>query len=335
MRVSATTVSIRWCAEAHGTQGEYSLIDAPQSLAFDLPLDRGRARMNKVYLGDGVGLGRAAYSLSRAPRSELKERLRFVAKVNEPFLSVQHWVRGRGAYEETLDEGPGRQIPFSAGTSIFRLNRVWDASLSTKPGENAENVSLVMPLRTLRGMLGSEHTENLLRRLGLGAEGAAVATRLPPRVIHPLIRSLTSTYEGYVGALMGTARLHEFLAELLCQNPDDAREKRSSLLRYRKRLHELHDSLVDLEGPIPSLDALGRQFGLSSRRLSALFREEFGQSLVRHISERRLDAAHTQLLRSEVSVKALAARYGYAHASHFVYAFKRKFGYSPGSLRKA
>jgi len=33
-------------------------------------------------------------------------------------------------------------------------------------------------------------------------------------------------------------------------------------------------------------------------------------------------------------MKVLAARLGYSHVNHFIAAFKKKFGYPPGSLRK-
>ncbi|NTW85245.1 MAG: AraC family transcriptional regulator, partial [Holophagaceae bacterium] len=33
-------------------------------------------------------------------------------------------------------------------------------------------------------------------------------------------------------------------------------------------------------------------------------------------------------------MKALAANLGYSHVNNFIYAFKKKFGYPPGSVRK-
>jgi AraC-like DNA-binding protein len=35
-----------------------------------------------------------------------------------------------------------------------------------------------------------------------------------------------------------------------------------------------------------------------------------------------------------VSFRSAATRLGYSHVNHFISAFKRKFGYSPGSLRR-
>ena len=48
----------------------------------------------------------------------------------------------------------------------------------------------------------------------------------------------------------------------------------------------------------------------------------------------RLAQAHSALVQSAVSIKQLAARLGYAHVSNFAIAFKRRYGYPPGSLRR-
>ena len=48
----------------------------------------------------------------------------------------------------------------------------------------------------------------------------------------------------------------------------------------------------------------------------------------------RLEAAHAAIQSSDVPLKKLAERLGYAHFNHFNAAFKKKFGYPSGSLRK-
>ena len=51
-------------------------------------------------------------------------------------------------------------------------------------------------------------------------------------------------------------------------------------------------------------------------------------------TDHRLSQAHAALQQSKISIKQLDAMLGYAHVSNFTIAFKRKFGYPPGSLKR-
>jgi AraC-like DNA-binding protein len=52
------------------------------------------------------------------------------------------------------------------------------------------------------------------------------------------------------------------------------------------------------------------------------------------MTDHRLAQAHALLQTEQISMKVLAARLGYSHVNHFIAAFRKKFGYPPGSLRK-
>jgi AraC-like DNA-binding protein len=52
------------------------------------------------------------------------------------------------------------------------------------------------------------------------------------------------------------------------------------------------------------------------------------------MSARRLNAADLAVRDSEVALKVLANRLGYAHVNHFNRAFRRKFGHPPGRRRR-
>ncbi|MGI9211733.1 MAG: response regulator transcription factor [Methylococcaceae bacterium] len=97
----------------------------------------------------------------------------------------------------------------------------------------------------------------------------------------------------------------------------------------------VRDYLMQREGKLPRLNALASQFGLSARGMNEAFIQEYGQSISAFINDYRLTQAHAALMQSDTPMKQLAARLGYSHVNHFINAFKRKFGYSPGSLRKS
>jgi AraC-like DNA-binding protein len=96
----------------------------------------------------------------------------------------------------------------------------------------------------------------------------------------------------------------------------------------------LHEYLSRLEGKLPTLSLLSKQFGLSARRLNEAFAAEYGQSIFAYITDQRLQAAHEVMVVTDEPMKRVAERLGYAHVNHFIAAFKRKYGYTPGQLRR-
>lgn len=102
----------------------------------------------------------------------------------------------------------------------------------------------------------------------------------------------------------------------------------------KEKIKNLHGYILGTKGKLPKLNEISKQFGISLKTLNDLFTDEYGQSISAFINDYRLSAAHEALEHSDTPMKQLAADLGYSHVNHFITAFKRKFGYSPGTLRK-
>jgi transcriptional regulator GlxA family with amidase domain len=75
-------------------------------------------------------------------------------------------------------------------------------------------------------------------------------------------------------------------------------------------------------------------FGRSARALNEDFQTEYGESIFSFVLNHRLNTAHQAIKTTDVPMKQISMKLGYAHVNHFSAAFKKKFGYSPGSLRR-
>ena len=103
----------------------------------------------------------------------------------------------------------------------------------------------------------------------------------------------------------------------------------------RIRLGQARDALLaDLREP-PSLTALAGVARMSERRLNFGFRTLFGSTAFELLRDARLDLARTLLAEvPDVPLKQVAFRIGYADASNFVKAYRRRFGVTPGLDRR-
>jgi len=86
--------------------------------------------------------------------------------------------------------------------------------------------------------------------------------------------------------------------------------------------------------PSCEIQDLAQLVGLSSSRLSHLFKAATGVSLQSFLADARLQRAVELLLSTDMAVKEISYHVGYRHAPSFVRAFRNKVGASPNDYRQ-
>ena len=73
---------------------------------------------------------------------------------------------------------------------------------------------------------------------------------------------------------------------------------------------------------------------LSADHLARIFKKETGETLVKYITDKRINAAKELLSDTKTPIAQVAAEVGYDNYSYFTKIFKEKIGVSPGDYRK-
>ena len=92
--------------------------------------------------------------------------------------------------------------------------------------------------------------------------------------------------------------------------------------------------LEDLGRKALTVTELGRMVGLNTFKLKAGFRQLFGLGIFECLQERRMEKAKELLLTTNKPIKDICTLTGYPRMTNFITAFRKKFGYTPGSLRR-
>ena len=96
----------------------------------------------------------------------------------------------------------------------------------------------------------------------------------------------------------------------------------------RKIKHAKEHLLKNMDAP-PTLKELSKVAGLNDYQLKVGFKEIYGNTVFGYLLDHRLDHARVLLDSAKYQVNEVAYRIGYTNPSHFIAAFRKKFGITP------
>jgi AraC family transcriptional regulator len=149
-------------------------------------------------------------------------------------------------------------------------------------------------------------------------------TRMSQEVLNPGFASSV-----LLEALLGAALVD--LARYLKRHSAGERLGNGGLAAWQ--LRRLKERINTFEIGTPSIAELARLCGISTRHLTRSFKQAQGATLHRYIEEARLARARSLLVDTDLPLKAISWRLGFAHPSSFSYAFQRAIGQTPSAFR--
>ncbi len=85
----------------------------------------------------------------------------------------------------------------------------------------------------------------------------------------------------------------------------------------------------------PSLNDLAKQVGLNIKKLKSDFKEFYGMPVFTFLLNYKMELAKSLLVEKNYNVNEIALQLGYSSSSHFIAAFKRKYGITPKKFSNA
>jgi AraC family transcriptional regulator len=99
------------------------------------------------------------------------------------------------------------------------------------------------------------------------------------------------------------------------------------------RVRRITEYLETSGAPSPTVSELANICDISPEHLSRAFRKATGMSIFQHIESVRLRSAESLLANTDLKLKEIAHRLGFARSSSFTVAFRRATGEAPSTFR--
>ena len=299
--------------------------------SYPMPPECGTGGYEVLDLTLGMTYVRSTVDFSPAMLGTLMPMMEVDTEFTEPTFQamVLHGLRG-----SVRERYPPAQLAISPGIDLFRYTRHYRSMFTADASFSGETCHVSIGRSVLGQLIGDEVACALLGAMGI-AEAPGITVRpIPLHITRFMFKAASMLMTGASRKLFCQASLLEYLAALVhhvCGSEVTAPEHSQ---QSRNRVLALHAQLMACEGKLPTLDELAKEYGRSAKLLNEEFSHEFGKSIYAFMAEHRLSQAHAALENTPITIKQLAARLGYTHVNNFTIAFKRRFGYPPGHLRK-
>ena len=132
------------------------------------------------------------------------------------------------------------------------------------------------------------------------------------------------------------AKIYELFSHLYNRNRDLNIEQCPFLTNEEnfKKIKKAKDIIIENMTNPPSLVELSEEINLSLKKLKEGFKKIYGKPVYQFLIEYKMELAKKLLSENDYNVNEVSLKLGYSNASHFITAFKNKYGLTPKNFKK-
>ena len=132
------------------------------------------------------------------------------------------------------------------------------------------------------------------------------------------------------------AKVYELFSHLYNRNRDLNIEQCPFLTNEEnfKKIKKAKDIIIENMTNPPSLVELSEEINLSLKKLKEGFKKIYGKPVYQFLIEYKMELAKKLLSDNDYNVNEVSLKLGYSTASHFITAFKNKYGLTPKNFKQ-
>jgi AraC-like DNA-binding protein len=223
-----------------------------------------------------------------------------------------------------------RRVP---GVDLFTRLEFLDMNQTLFTEEDIFLSGIFIPEDQLTNLFGMHISDNFFKSLNLNMKNNFAEFRLPQFLSNKIATCILGHLEGDMRLLFATSAIIQYLLEANIYITN-SNKLVIDLGKDDFDVTSLYAELVNVTSEIPKIDELAKKYNVSTVKLNQSFIKKYNQSIYNFLTNQRLEQAYQALLNTDIAMKTLAHKINYSHVNHFITAFKKKFGVTPGSLRR-
>ena len=252
----------------------------------------------------------------------------FTRDVDSTFIQFHFCLKGESSF---LFNNGNYSLPLKEDDSLLLYNPQRDLPIHLDLSAKTWVVSVLISIKKFHSLFSLEagyipflSEENLDKKYYNTAPiNPAMAVVLSQIINYNLHASVRQLYlKGKVYELLG----------LYLNKPEDADTEQCPFLVDEdnvRRIKKAKDIIIARMTDPPGLQELSEEIGLNLKKLKEGFKQIYGDSVYSFLFDYKMAVARKMLESGEHNVNEVGLKVGYSTASHFIAAFKKKYGTTP------
>ncbi|NJB71623.1 AraC-like DNA-binding protein [Saonia flava] len=255
-----------------------------------------------------------------------------IQKVSRPidstFIQFHFCLKGNGKF--IFNDGR-YALDVTEESSLLLYNTQLDLPMNLELNPNSWMVSLVMTIRKFHSLFSADvvyipflSAENKEKKYysqePITPAIAVVLSQIMNYNLHPSIKAL------YI-----KGKIYELISIYFNKGEDADIEQCPFLVDEEnvRRIRNAKNIMISRMAEPPSLAELSEEIGLSLKKLKEGFKQIYGETVYGFLFDYKMDFARKMLETGQHNVNEVGLKVGYSTSSHFIAAFKKKYGTTP------
>lgn len=261
-------------------------------------------------------------------QNEEEEPKKFTRNIDQSYIQFHFCVKGSSKF---LFNSGNYKLPLEEEHSLLLYNPEQDLPLNLELEPKSWIISLLISIKKFHSMFSQEagyipflSIENLDKKYykdgNISPSMAIVLNQLMNFNLMPTVKALYFKGKAYELLSLNFNRTED---ANIAQCPFLVDEE--NVLKIRKA----KDLVISRMAEPPSLQELATEIGLSLKRLKEGFKQIYGDTVYSFLFDYKMEFSRKLLDSGEFNVNEVGLKVGYSTSSHFIAAFKKKFGTTP------
>ena len=248
--------------------------------------------------------------------------------LDSDFIQFHFCIKGTCAFN--FNEGRYK-LGLSEEHSLLLYNPQQDLPINVEISQNSWLVSILISIKKFHSLFSKEadyitflsednKDKKYYKDGDISPSMAIVLNQLINYNLNPSIKNLYFTGKAYE------------LLSLYFNRSDDANIEQCPFLVDESnviKIRKAKDIIVSRMAEPPSLHELSEEIGLNLKKLKEGFKQIYGDSVFSFLFDYKMEIARGLLESGEHNVNEVGLKVGYSTSSHFISAFKKKYGTTP------
>ncbi len=215
--------------------------------------------------------------------------------------------------------------------SLLLYNTQQDLPLNTELAPNTWMLSLVMSIQKFHSLFSKQAGHIPFLSTEFKDKKYYSQEVISPAIAVVLSQLMNYNLHQSVMELYLKGKVLELIALYFNRMEDVAIEQCPFLVDEEnvKRIRQAKDIIIARMAEPPTLAELAEEIGLSLKRLKEGFKQIYGDSVYSFLFNYKMEYARKMLESNQHNVNEVGLKVGYSTASHFISAFKKKYGTTP------